>query len=201
MIATVLFASCASPSITTVYKNRDNHTSNIHTILVAGIIAVDDTTIRKMLETSFVLELNKAGYNAVSSFNAFGPKGLANLGQEATLMTLCNSGFDAVFTIALIDGSKEKYRQAPKTSAYAAGYYLDRIWRYENIQADISHSQRNKPQFWECILFDLYSLRPLGTLQTDLYDVNKAGTIEPGLAKLVIAKMRKEKIIRNRSVR
>jgi hypothetical protein len=198
VIAT-FFASCTAPSVVTIYKNGDNYTNNIHAVLVAAVIADEDTVTRNSLENYFVSELDKAGYNAISSITAFGPKGLAGLGQEETMIKLCNHGFDAVLTIALIDGSKETYKNPPATSTYAAGYYLNRIWNYEKIQAVLSDSKVKSPHFWECVLFDLYSLRPLCAMQTQLYDVDKAGTINPDLAKRVIEKMKKEKILIKRN--
>jgi hypothetical protein len=198
-IAAIVFVSCASPSVVTVYKNRDNHTSNIHAVLVAAVIAGADTIIRNQLENYFSIELKKAGYNAVTTSAAFGSKGLGSLGQEETLMKLCNYGFDAVLTVALVDGSKEKYKNPPPTSAFAAGYYLNRIWNYEKIEANVSSLQNSGTHFWECILFDLYSLRPISAVQTKLFYVDKTGAIDPGLAKIIIAKMTKEKVIRKQN--
>ncbi len=195
-VAMILFASCASPSVVTTYKRQNNLTSNIHAVLIAGIIAEKDTVARWQVENYFALELKKLGYHAVPSLTAFGAKGLASLGREETLMKLCNYGFDAVLTIALVDGSKETYRAAPRTTTFAGGYYLERIWNYEKIQADISVNQTGRDHFWECILYDLYALQPVSALQTRLYDVSSSGIVSPELAKRVIAKMAKEKIIR-----
>ena len=48
------------------------------------------------------------GLIAVSALDEFGTGGLANLAQEETYVKLCNKGIDAVITIALLDGKKEK---------------------------------------------------------------------------------------------
>ncbi len=196
--ATLLFASCATQSVITTYKNRDNQTDNIHAVLVAAVIAADDTAVQNQVENYFTFELKKAGYQAVPSSIAFGPGGLANLGQEETLMKLCNYGFDAVLTVALIDESKENYNNRPDAHPFIANFYLERIWNYERIQANLADSQ-NERHFWECILFDLYSLRPLSAIQTRLYDVVKGKPVEPELAKTVIGKMKKERILRKRN--
>lgn len=197
--ATLLYTSCAPPAVITIYKGSDNQTSNIHSVLVAGVIEIEDTVVRSNLENYFVAELNKTGYNAVSSISAFGAKGLTSLGQEQTMKKLCDYGLDAVLTIALVDASKEKYSNQPASSTYAASYYLDRIWNYEKIQANLRDPQQQSPHFWECILFDLYSLRPLGAIRTQLYDVDKTGTINPQLAKAMIGKLTREKILRKRN--
>jgi hypothetical protein len=197
-IIAALLVSCASPQVVTTWRNRDIPTGNIHSVLVAAIVGTNDSLTRHQLENSFVLELKKAGYNAVSSTVAFGANGLANLGQEQTLVKLCNYGFDAVLTVALVDESKVRFNDPPSTSEFIANYYLDRIWNYEKIGAGTANRQLAAPHFWECILYDLYSLRPLSAMQTRLYDIGKEGQFSPGLAEKIIAKMTKQKIIRKR---
>lgn len=198
-ITMAFLVSCSTPSMVTTWKNRDSHTASIHSILVVGIIGGDDSVARSLLENYFAIELKKIGYNANTASVTFGAKGLASLGQEQTLAKLCNYGFDAVMTIALLDESKVKYNEPPVGSALVASYYLDRIWNYEKIGTKRSNEQNATPHFWECIVYDLYALRPLGAIQTRLYDFSRTGIVDPLLAQKVVSKMTKQKIVRKRN--
>jgi hypothetical protein len=102
-----------------------------------------------------------------SALHEFGPKGLANLGEEETYIKLCSKGIDAVITIALIDKGKEIKSKSHKAAGYPGKYYYDRIWNYKIIQAEFTNGNLEEAEyFWETILFDLAALEPQCTIQT-----------------------------------
>jgi len=76
---------------------------------------------------------------------------------------------------------------------YPGSYYYNRIWNYQNVRANniINASE----YFYESILFDLASLRPLSVLQTPIFDKPEKMKISNELTKRLIRKMLKEKIL------
>lgn len=196
-----LFAACSTPSVVTAWKLPQADPKRIQNILIIGIVQEDSPFARIMVENHFSAELKRSGYQAQTAMATFGPRGLANLPREETLVRLCNNGIDAVLTIALVDGGKEPFKSPPRIGEYPANFYLDRIWNYKNIEADIRNVRDSGApgNFWEIILFDLYTLQPLSALQTKSFSIDQQGPVNPELAKRIVAKLVKQKLIRKRN--
>jgi hypothetical protein len=194
-------AACSTPSVVTAWKLPQADPKHIQNILIVGIIQEDSPFARIMIENYFSAELKKSGYQAPTAVATFGAKGLANLPREETLVRLCNNGIDAVLTITLVDGGKEPFKSSPRIGQYPANFYLDRIWNYKDIEADIRNARDPGAlgNFWEIILFDLYTLQPLCALQTKSFSIDKHGPVSPELAKRIVAKLVKQKLIRKRN--
>ena len=188
---------CSTPFIRTDWKTQHEFPGKYKKILVMGIIKDEDLALRRNVEKLFIDDFKSAGYNAVSGLDAYGPRGLANLGQEETYIKIRQNGTDAVITIALIDKRKEKYIKPRKGQAYASIYYFERIWNYPAIQAELVNGKNpeNREFFWECILFDLNTLEPQHTLQTKSFKSDLAESIIRDYGKEIISKMIKEKIL------
>ena len=181
----------------TIWKAQHSTRVNYNNILVAGIIKNENDSLRREIEKHFVIELEDLGYRATSALHEFGPKGLANLGEEETYIKLCNKGIDAVITIALIDKSKEVTSKSHKTIGYPGKYYYDRIWSYKNVQTEFpGEYPATGDYFWETILFDLAALEPQSTIQTRSFNAADAERRSDELLRHVIQKMRKEKTLK-----
>jgi hypothetical protein len=198
----VILYGCTSTHVITIWKAQHFSPVNYKNILVVGIIKNENDSLRQEIEKHFVIELEGLGYHAVSALHEFGPKGLANLGEEETYIKLCNKGIDVVITIALIDKRKEIKSKSHKATGYPGKYYYDRIWNYKNIQAEFANGySANVDCFWETILFDLAALEPQCTIQTRLFNASAAESKSNELLKQVIQKMLKEKILKKQQNR
>ena len=188
---------CNSSFIRTTRIAQHESPGKYNKILVVSIIKDEDLTLRSHIEKNLTADLKESGYNAVSALEEFGPKGLANLGQQETYIKLRNNGIDAVFTIALIDKSKAKYHKPRHAHGYTSIYYFDRIWNYPAIQAELINSKNpeNKELFWEIILFDLNTLEPQYTVQTKSFKSGISENIIHEYGKQIISRMIKEKIL------
>jgi hypothetical protein len=188
---------CTSSFIKTAWKAQHEFPGKYNKILVMGIIKDEDIALRRNVERLFIDDLKNIGYNAVSGLETYGPRGLANLGQEETYIKLRQNGIDAVITIALVDKRKEKYIKPRKGHEYASIYYFERIWNYPAIQAELVNGKNpeNREFFWESILFDLNTLEPQHTLQTKSFKADLAESIIRDYGKEIISKMIKEKIL------
>src|SRR5438876_3791453 len=152
----IILSGCTSSHLITTWKAQHFSRVNYNNILIVGVIKNENDSLRGEIEKHFVIEMEGLGYHAVSALQEFGPKGLANLGEEETYIKLCNKGIDAIITIALIDKSKEITGKSHKATGYPGKYYYDRIWNYKNIQTDFTGEHpATSDYFWETILFDL----------------------------------------------
>ena len=201
IIAAVFLAGCSSPYI--LITTNKYHFPLYHSkILTVGVIKDDNDSIRMHIEKSITADLRAIGYGAVSAFEEFGPKGLANMDQQETYLKLCNQGIDAIIVVALIDKTKEKQIRTQRSYKYTDSYYYDRIWNYKNIQADLTNknSTLNSEYFWEAILFNLSTLEAECTIQSTTFSVSGykiAGLFE----KQLVEKMIKEKILKKQNIK
>lgn len=201
LAAIMLFAACSAPSVITAWKLPDASPHRYQSILVVGIIKEDSLFARTRVEDYLSAELKRSGYQAPTALATFGRKGLVSQPREETLIRLCNNSIDAVLTIALIDGAKEKFNEPVKTGSYPASYFLDRIWNYNAIQADLSSGvdSGDNDSFWEVVLFDLYTLQPHCVLQTKAFRTEGHSIVNDELAKRIVAHLLREKAIRKRN--
>ena len=183
-LISILFAGCLPQKTVTAWKGEHIIMPVHNKIMVVGIIKDNNDSLRAEVETALVRNLSELGYNTVSALLQFGPKGLSNLGEEATYVKLCNNGIDAVLTFALIDELKQTKYPPEKISDGTSYYYYNRIWNYQKMQADVSGVDSHHGNYlWESILFDLHTLEPLCVIQTRPFkpgQENKPGLCIPG---------------------
>ncbi len=191
-----IFSGCSSPRVTVAWKVEHVQPERHDKILVVGIIKSENDSLRKQIERDFSKALCDLGYDAVSAITEFGPGGLSGSGEIETYRKLCNSGFDAVMTIALIDESKEPRQRYQKVHGYPSNYYYNRIWNYKNIRADLtSASPGNGYYFWENILFDLNKLETECTVQSGSFKSSKLANMSSNFDLRAIQILLKERIL------
>ena len=197
----IILGGCSSPSIITVWKNQHAFPGKYNKIMLVGIVNRNDTGLRRLLENHFKDELESMGYNAVSSISEFGPNGLRDMGQEATYISLCNKGIDAVITIALTDNVKEILSEPAVAYTHPARYYYNRIWhlRDEQLRLPREFSDSVMTYSWEMILFDLSTLEPHYIAQTRPNTGTVRQSIDHAFWHDMIRKMKKEKFLKTQA--
>lgn len=160
----------------------------------------DSDSLRIATEKCFTGELRNLGYNAVGAYNEFGPGGLKNLSEEATYISLCNKGVDAVITVALVGQTKNKKYQGGESFQKSNIYYYQRIWNYRHLQPDsIPAAENLSPYFCESILFNLRTLEAECVLQSRLFHSIAGQNLPPDLEKKMIKKMLKERVLKKQN--
>lgn len=164
--------------------------------MVVGITSNKDS-LRVLTERYFSGQLMDLGYNAVVAYDEFGPDGLKDLTEEATYISLCNKGIDAVITMAWIDQFKDEKNHAHGSFSNPNIYYYKRIWNYSNLQPDSIPGTNNiTGYFWEAILFNLRTLEAECMMHSELlYTIADNKMIED-LEKRIIKKMIREGILK-----
>jgi hypothetical protein len=160
----VLFHSCTTSKIISSWKADQPAAVPYNKIMVAAILYHRNDSLRLSMEKQVAAQLNTKGYYAVSTVEQFGRYGLEQLGQEATFLSLCDEGIDAVLTIAIVPESYSADMIKAAASRYSSAYYYDHIWNYHTITG-INDKATDKFR-WEMILFDVTQLKPQSVLQS-----------------------------------
>jgi hypothetical protein len=189
-----LLAGCISSKIITAWKNETSSGFPYQKIMVAAIMKEDNDSLRIRVEEQVAAKLNKLGYYAVSTAGEYGRYGLETLGQEATYLSLCDNGVDAVLTIALVPDSIAADLKEGGAKKYTALYYYDHIWGYHKA-GSIKGVARLK---WEMILFDVSQLQPQFVLQSGPLPARQARAKVIELADQALQKLVKERMISNK---
>jgi hypothetical protein len=189
-----MLASCSNSKVTSSWKGSNaNILAPGNKILVLGIIREKDIRLRMQMEGYLVDALKAKGYNAVSAYTLYGPKMLSNKEEESALSQLRNSGIDEVFTITLLDKSRERNFQPGTMYPYAPfwGYYsynYGRIYNPGYISVDTHF-------FWESNLYDVSSKKLLYSVQSQSTNPSSAGSMGKDYSTAVVKNMMKEGIL------
>jgi hypothetical protein len=192
----MVLAGCSASHISTVWKAEPVHNTAFNQVLVAAVVPQGDSSLRRQLENELVIHLYALGYPAIASQDYFGPSGMAGMSQESTYTKLCSSGIDFVLIAALIPKIKEMEYHGDHSLFYPAVYYYDRIVSYKNIKP--AGDSLYHHQYYESMLFDLATLRPLSVFRTRAFD--KSQRINTSLfAKNLTRKMLRENILKKQT--
>lgn len=186
-----LFVGCIPSKIVTAWRNDKPSGFRYQKIMVAAIIKENNDSLRMAVEKQVAEKLNKLGYFAVSTADEYGRYGLETLGQEATYLSLCDNGVDAVLTIALVPDSTAVNLLEGGSKKYTALYYYEHIWNYHNA-GDLKDARNLK---WEMILFDVSELQPQFVLQTGPLPAREAKRKVVELAEEALRKLMKERML------
>jgi len=188
--------ACTGSRTVTVWKSDRTEPIAYNKIMVAVILHERNDSIRADLEKEAIVRLETLGYQAVSSIQEFGIGKLRQLDEEATFLSLCDNGIDAVLTFAEVERSNGFRLREETKKKYTNLFYYQRIWNYRNTQEKTipGIGDQTKQLAWECILFDLNSLQAQSVLRSAYVDIESS----PGaaiVAEQFIQKMWREKVI------
>ncbi len=191
----IFLSGCSSSKITTSWKTKDAVATSYNKIMVIGIIRDADRSIQENMENHLVNDLQKLGYNALSSLKEFGPNGLKKTDTVAALMKLNESKVDAVLTVVLLD--KEKEQQ------YITTNYRNRFqeYRYEMYGRifEPGYYVTNTKYFWESNLYNLKTKQLIYSVQTQSFNPNDTEALAHEYGKLIIKNMLKEHVLKNKN--
>ncbi|ULQ57605.1 hypothetical protein KJS94_05250 [Flavihumibacter rivuli] len=190
-IAIMLLASCGSSSkITSTWKAPDVQPGTYDKIMVVGLIADPDRSIREKMEEHLVGDLRNLGYNAVAASSEFGPKAFEGIKENEALQMLKDKGIEAVMTIILLDKTKERY-YVPGNIYYSPYGIYQRYWypyystMYGRIYSPGYYATDTK-YFWESNFysFSAGTTTLLYSAQSQSFDPSSVSTLghEYGLA-------------------
>lgn len=186
-----LLTGCLSSKVTTAWRNEQPSDFSYQKIMVAAIMKEENDSLRLRVERQVAEKLNRLGYYAVSAADEYGRYGLETLNREATYLSLCDNGVDAVLTVALVADSSGVDLKEGNSKKYTALYYYDHIWNYHNAGTLEGVAKLR----WEMILFDVSQLQPQFVMQAGPLSARQAKVKVVELAEQALQKLMKEKML------
>jgi hypothetical protein len=189
-----MLSSCSNSKVTSSWKGANaTYLAPGNKILVLGIIREKDIRLRMQMEGYLVDALKAKGYNAVSAYTLYGPKMFSNKEEESALSQLRNSGIDEVFTITLLDKSRERNFQPGAMYPYSPfwGYYSYNYGRIYNP----GYTSVDTHYFWESNLYDVSSKKLLYSVQSQSTNPSSAGSMGKDYSVAVVKNMIKEGLL------
>lgn len=196
----ILLASCSSGRITSTWVAKDLAPKKYNKVLVL-CVTVDrkDRSVRQLMEQHLTGDLKDIGYNAISSFDEYGPKGLFNLDEKQVAEKVNASGFDAVITIVLLDKQKEKYYVPGRVqfTPYAA-YYNHFGGYYSTVTGRVyspGYYTEETKYFWECNVYETGSKNMIYSAQTESFNPASTESLAHNFGLLIVNNMIKHKVL------
>lgn len=200
----LVISGCATSKITSTWKAPDASVKKYNKILVLGLINQNDRRMQEYMEDHLVGDLKELGYNAVSAYIEYGPKGFDKMDELTALSKLESSGVDAVITIVLLDKEKER-RYVPGHITYSPyGYYYNSFWGYYGA----IHRRIYEPgyyvtdtrYFWESNLYDMSDQRLVYSVQTQSFDPANSEALAHEYGQMIVRNMVKNNILSKNGV-
>jgi hypothetical protein len=190
-VTTMILSSCTALKITNTWKAQDTFLGNYKKILVLGLIRNEDRRIQEKMENHFVSDLQKLGYNAVSSLQEYGPKFFDKMEENEGINKLRNSGFDAVVTIVLLKKIREEKYNSPIDNS--------RIWSYRNNIYNRVYEPGyyviDTKYFWESNFYEMASQKLLYSVQTQCFNMENAEILGHEYGKMIVKNLVKQHMI------
>ena len=202
LAAMMLTAGCLSSKITSTWKAKDYVPGTYNKIMVLALIREADRTLQENMESHLVGDLKALGYNAISSYDEYGPKAFNKMDEETAVKSLKKSNVDAVITIVLLDKEKERKYVAGHIYYSPYGYYYNRFWNYRttlyNRIYEPGYYVTNTKYFWESNLYDMATQQLVYSVQTQSFDPASSDFLGHEYGKLIVQEMVKEKVLEDR---
>ncbi len=204
LLSAILFmaiSGCTTSKITSSWKASDVSPYNYKKVLVLGLIHETDRSMQQNMEDHLAGDLKDLGYEAVTSLQEYGPKAFDNMDEATAIQNLKKNGFDAVFTIVLLDKTKESRYVAG--NAYYSPYsiYYNRFWGYRTTLYrriyEPGYYVTDTRYFWESNLYDMSTQKLVYSVQTESFDPANSESLGHEYGQLIVKNMVKENVLHN----
>jgi hypothetical protein len=170
-------------------------------VVVVGIIPAKENGLREKMEQHIVGDLKSLGYNAVCSCNEIEWNAFNGLTEEEALALLKKHGVDAVFTVVMLDKTKERF-PAPGRISYSPAFH-NQFWSYYSyVQEKIteeSYYATSTEYFWESHFYELFNNRLLYSAQSHSYDPVSLEALGHEYGQMIVNDMVKTRILDKQS--
>jgi hypothetical protein len=198
LIAAALLISCNSTKINSSWKAENTQTKPYHNVMVWGLMAEKDSSLRKQMETHLVNDLVSKGYHAVASLDVYKAKAYKKLSAKEILDEFKSTGVDAIITLALLNKEKEEkyypggFLNQPENLNSNLDKYYSGI--YERVFTP-GYYISTTTYFWESNLFEVSSDKMIYYARTKSFDPANTETLAHENGLKIIKDMVKRKVI------
>jgi hypothetical protein len=199
VLSAALLFSCQTSKITHTWTDKEVSPKKYTKILVLGVLKDNDRELQSKMEKHLAGDLNDLGYSAFAASDVFAP-GTFVKGDTAKAIEAINSkGFDAVFTVVLLNKEKEKYYIPGRVNYTPYATYHDRLDRYyytiyDRIQTEGYYATDTK-YFWESNFYDRSSKKMIYSSQTESFDPGSKETLAHYYGVLLVNNLVKSQVL------
>ena len=105
----VLLISCQPTKITQSWAAKDVVPKQYKKVLVLGVLTDNDNELQTKIENHVADDLRGLGYLAIAANKIFPPGTFVKGDTARAIAAMDGKGFDAIFTIVLLDKNKERF--------------------------------------------------------------------------------------------
>jgi hypothetical protein len=177
----VFLFSCQSTKITHTWTAKNLVAKKYKKVLVLGLMTDKDNDLQVKMENHLADELRGKGYLAIAANKIF-PAGTFIKGDTARgLAAIEGKGFDAIFTIVLLDKNKEPYFVPGKITDYSNYNKYSLFDKYYNTVNDRIYSTgyygEETKYIWENNFYDLDAKKMIYSARTRSFDFVSKNTL------------------------
>ena len=197
-------ASCSSGvKMTSSWNDNAATGTHIKKILVLGLFGEKSRDLREQMENQMADNLNKLGYNAVTSMNEFGPRKFVNISEDRAMRIIDSSYagvYDGVIVVSIVDKKA--------TKSYVPGYYSPRPyygygWGYSPFYSPFytpyvyrrGHYQTNRNYSFETNFYNTTDKKLIYSGVSDVSNPTSPGTLASDYSRVVLKDMRKKNVL------
>lgn len=191
---------CTTTMITSSWKPVTFEPAAAKKILVLGVIRSSDHSVKQTMERHLTEDLKDMGYQAVSSWDVYGPKAFESLTEQQALESIREKGYDAVLTIVLLDKDRER-SYYPSTFYFSPFvYYYNNFWGYHAMMMNRIYQPgyyiTSTRHFWESNLYEMNTQQLVYSVQTRSFDPASTESMAHEHGELIANEIGKKGLIR-----
>jgi hypothetical protein len=193
------FISCQPTKITQSWAAKDVLPKQYKKVLVLGVLTDNDNELQTKMENHVADDLRRLGYLALAANKVFPPGTFVKGDTARAAAVIQGNGFDAVFTIVLLDKTKEPYYVPGKITDYSNYDKYSRFDRYynnvaERIYAPGYYGEETK-YIWENNFYDLNSRQMIYSARSRSFDYTSKTILAHTYGQLMVNNLRSKKVL------
>lgn len=196
LAAALVMPGCSSSTRLTNSWVSSEKTGSVKKVMVLAMFNNNNNrALRAELEQELVRDLKAYKIDAVSAFQAYGPKTFQGMSENEALAKLQSSGVDAVLTVRLLDKNKEK-TYVPGRYGFAPYPYYGGFWGYYSFYSPMVYQPgyyANTTQYsFETNLYNVNNGQLLYSAQSSSFDPTSAKSLAGDHARMIVRDLRKK---------
>ena len=167
--------------------------------MVVSIIDNEDSTMRQLMESHLVNDLQSLGYNAIAYTSVFKNRELKNMRYDSVKIRLMNLGIDGVVTIRLMVTEKESVYVNDKEPFRQHTGPLGAFWESPStVGQQVGKSGfyvTSETYYWESHFYDVGSINLLYNARSKTFDVSSVKSLAHKYGKMIVADIQKNYLL------
>lgn len=195
----VFLYSCQPTKITQSWVAKDATPKQYKKVLVLGVLTDADNELQTKMENHIADDLREMGYLAIAANKVFPPATFVKGDTAKAVAALDGKGFDAIFTIVLLDKKKEPYYVPGKIVDYSSYDRYGRFNRYYNTVTERIYTPgyygEETKYIWENNFYDLNSRKLVYASRTRSFDITSKNTLAHSYGQLMTKSLVEKNIL------